>query len=124
MDWTNKVVTTLVMEINSLAVYMLLSHIWIEFLSAPCSLLSSIACFTYAAFIFTVLQVKKTRTPGRSTIVFVSPTGEEIKSKTQLDRYLKSHPGGPLSSEFDWSTGSSLFFILCDVFAIVHFFFF
>ncbi|RZR88962.1 hypothetical protein BHM03_00016641 [Ensete ventricosum] len=44
-------------------------------------------------------------TPRRNEIVFVSPTGEEIKSKRQLQQYLKSHSGGPPSSEFDWGTG-------------------
>jgi hypothetical protein len=52
---------------------------------------------------------RKSGTPRRNEVVFVSPTGEEIKSKRQLDQYLKSHPGGPSISEFDWSTGSSLF---------------
>lgn len=47
-----------------------------------------------------------TGTPRRNEIVFVAPTGEEIKNKKQLDQYLKSHPGGPSSSEFDWSTGT------------------
>ncbi|URE15599.1 Methyl-CpG binding domain [Musa troglodytarum] len=46
-------------------------------------------------------------TPKRNEIVFVSPTGEEIKSKRQLQQYLKSHPGGPPSSEFDWGTGDT-----------------
>ncbi|XP_009408519.2 methyl-CpG-binding domain-containing protein 11 isoform X1 [Musa acuminata AAA Group] len=46
-------------------------------------------------------------TPRRNEIVFVSPTGEEIKSKRQLQQYLKSHPGGPPSSEFDWGTGDT-----------------
>ena len=42
---------------------------------------------------------------GKFEVVFVSPTGEEIKSKRQLSQYLKAHPGGPASSEFDWGTG-------------------
>lgn len=50
---------------------------------------------------------KKSGTPRRNEVVFVSPTGEEIKSKRQLDQYLKSHPGGHSSSEFDWSTGGT-----------------
>ena len=33
---------------------------------------------------------KKGSIPQRND-VFVSPTGEEIKSKTQLEQYLKSH---------------------------------
>ncbi|KAL3518635.1 hypothetical protein ACH5RR_021224 [Cinchona calisaya] len=45
--------------------------------------------------------------PRKNEIVFISPTGEEIKSKKQLEQYLKSHPGGPYSSEFDWGTGDT-----------------
>ncbi|KAL0459995.1 UNVERIFIED_CONTAM: Methyl-CpG-binding domain-containing protein 11 [Sesamum latifolium] len=50
---------------------------------------------------------KKGSTPQRNDIVFVSPTGEEIKNKRQLEQYLKSHPGGPAASEFDWGTGDT-----------------
>ncbi|KAK6163650.1 hypothetical protein DH2020_000514 [Rehmannia glutinosa] len=50
---------------------------------------------------------KKGGTPQRNEIVFTSPTGEEIKNKRQLDQYLKSHPGGPAASEFDWGTGDT-----------------
>ncbi|KAJ9699603.1 hypothetical protein PVL29_008279 [Vitis rotundifolia] len=50
---------------------------------------------------------KKGGTPRRNEIIFVSPTGEEIKNRSQLDRFLKSHPGGPSYSEFDWGTGDS-----------------
>jgi len=50
---------------------------------------------------------RKSGTPRRNEIVFVSPTGEEIKTKRQLEQYLKSHPGGPSTSEFDWSTGET-----------------
>ncbi|XP_039163314.1 methyl-CpG-binding domain-containing protein 11 isoform X1 [Eucalyptus grandis] len=53
------------------------------------------------------LTPKKSGTPRRNEIVFISPTGEEIKSKRQLDQYLKSHPGGPSASEFEWSTGET-----------------
>ncbi|KAF8039703.1 hypothetical protein BT93_B2039 [Corymbia citriodora subsp. variegata] len=53
------------------------------------------------------LTPKKSGTPRRNEIVFISSTGEEIKSKRQLDQYLKSHPGGPSASEFDWSTGET-----------------
>ncbi|KAJ8558428.1 hypothetical protein K7X08_005194 [Anisodus acutangulus] len=45
---------------------------------------------------------RKSGTPRRNDIVFVSPDGDEIKNKRQLDKYLKSHPGGPPASEFDW----------------------
>ncbi|KAI3962567.1 hypothetical protein MKW92_052526 [Papaver armeniacum] len=50
---------------------------------------------------------KKSGTPKRNEIIFVSPTGEEIKNKRQLDQYLKAHPGGPSASEFDWTPGST-----------------
>ncbi|GMH11146.1 hypothetical protein Nepgr_012987 [Nepenthes gracilis] len=50
---------------------------------------------------------RKGRTPRRNEIIFISPTGEEIKNKRQLDQYLKSHPGGPSSSEFEWGTGDN-----------------
>ncbi|KAL6506497.1 hypothetical protein OROGR_024678 [Orobanche gracilis] len=53
------------------------------------------------------LTPKKSGTPKRNVIVFISPTGEEIKNKRQLDQYLKSHPGGPAASEFDWGTGDT-----------------
>jgi len=44
---------------------------------------------------------------GKFEVIFVSPTGEEIKSKRQLTQYLKAHPGGPASSEFDWGTSDT-----------------
>ncbi|KAG5523307.1 hypothetical protein RHGRI_035202 [Rhododendron griersonianum] len=50
---------------------------------------------------------KKGGTPKRNEIVFVAPTGEEINNKKQLDQYLKSHPGNPAISEFDWGTGDT-----------------
>ncbi|KAK2645911.1 hypothetical protein Ddye_021106 [Dipteronia dyeriana] len=50
---------------------------------------------------------KKRGTPKKSEIIFVSPTGEEISNKRQLEKYLKGHPGGPASSEFDWGTGET-----------------
>ncbi|XP_026414166.1 methyl-CpG-binding domain-containing protein 11-like [Papaver somniferum] len=50
---------------------------------------------------------KKSGTPKRNEIIFVSPTGEEIKNKKQLDQYLKAHPGGLSASEFDWTPGST-----------------
>lgn len=52
---------------------------------------------------FQLVPAKKT--PKRKDVVYIAPDGEEIKTKRQLDKYLKAHPGGPLSSEFDWSTG-------------------
>ncbi|KAJ8552031.1 hypothetical protein K7X08_028474 [Anisodus acutangulus] len=50
---------------------------------------------------------RKSGTPRRNDIVFVSPDGNEIKNNRQLDKYLKSHPGGPPASEFDWGTGDT-----------------
>ncbi|KAF2559511.1 hypothetical protein F2Q68_00013462 [Brassica cretica] len=37
----------------------------------------------------------------------MAPTGEEISSRKQLEQYLKAHPGNPLVSEFDWTTGET-----------------
>lgn len=56
---------------------------------------------------------KKGSASRRNEILFISPTGEEIRNKRQLEQYLKSHPGGPSSSEFDWGTGSLSLSHLC-----------
>lgn len=48
---------------------------------------------------------KKGGTPTRNEVVFIAPTGEEIKNKKLLAQYLRSHPGNPPASEFDWGTG-------------------
>ncbi|EOA38048.1 hypothetical protein CARUB_v10009517mg [Capsella rubella] len=50
---------------------------------------------------------KRTGTPRKTEIVFVAPTGEEISSRKQLEQYLKAHPGNPLISEFEWTTGET-----------------
>ncbi|XP_041018439.1 methyl-CpG-binding domain-containing protein 11-like isoform X1 [Juglans microcarpa x Juglans regia] len=50
---------------------------------------------------------KKGGTPRKNEIMFVAPTGEEINNKKQLEQYLKSHPGNPSISEFDWGTGET-----------------
>lgn len=50
---------------------------------------------------------KQGGTPRRNEVVFISPTGEEIRYRSQLDQYLRSHPGGPPSSSFDWGTGDT-----------------
>ncbi|KAL2925044.1 Methyl-CpG-binding domain-containing protein 10 [Bienertia sinuspersici] len=50
---------------------------------------------------------KKGGTPKKGDIVFTAPTGEEIHNQRQLQQYLKSHPGGPPASEFDWGTGET-----------------
>ncbi|XP_050382581.1 methyl-CpG-binding domain-containing protein 11-like [Argentina anserina] len=46
-------------------------------------------------------------TPRKNEVMFVSPTGVEINNKKQLEQYLKSHPGSPALSEFDWGTGET-----------------
>eukprot|EP00252_Welwitschia_mirabilis_P021703 TRINITY_DN563_c0_g1_i2.p1 TRINITY_DN563_c0_g1~~TRINITY_DN563_c0_g1_i2.p1 ORF type:complete len:314 (+),score=102.89 TRINITY_DN563_c0_g1_i2:404-1345(+) len=50
---------------------------------------------------------KRGGTPKRNEIIFIAPTGEEIKNRSQLQRYLKSHPGGPDIAEFDWGAGDT-----------------
>ncbi|XAR50547.1 hypothetical protein NMG60_11004900 [Bertholletia excelsa] len=50
---------------------------------------------------------KKSGTPRKNEIVFIAPTGEEFNSRKQLEQYLKSHPGNPSISEFDWGTGET-----------------
>lgn len=50
---------------------------------------------------------KQGGTPRKNEIVFIAPTGEEIGSRKQLEQYLKSHPGNPVTSEFDWTTGET-----------------
>ncbi|CAL5438877.1 unnamed protein product [Camellia sinensis] len=50
---------------------------------------------------------KKGGTPKKNEIVFTSPTGEEITNRKQLEQYLKSRPGGPAISKFDWGTGET-----------------
>ncbi|XP_068653101.1 methyl-CpG-binding domain-containing protein 11-like [Aristolochia californica] len=49
----------------------------------------------------------KRGTPKKNEIVFTAPTGEEMNNRRQLEQYLKSHPGGPPISEFDWGTGET-----------------
>nr|GMD81569.1 methyl-CpG-binding domain-containing protein 11-like isoform X2 [Ipomoea batatas] len=53
------------------------------------------------------LTNKKGGASKKSEITFIAPTGEEITSRNQLKQYLKSHPGGPPLSEFDWATGET-----------------
>ncbi|GMP60140.1 hypothetical protein CsSME_00023136 [Camellia sinensis var. sinensis] len=50
---------------------------------------------------------KKAGTPKKNEIIFTAPTGEEIINRKQLEQYLKSHPGNPAISEFDWGTGET-----------------
>ncbi|CAH8354920.1 unnamed protein product [Eruca vesicaria subsp. sativa] len=49
----------------------------------------------------------KVGTVKKTEIVFVAPTGEEISNRKQLDQYLKSHPGNPAITEFDWTTSGT-----------------
>ncbi|RWR73363.1 methyl-CpG-binding domain-containing protein 11-like protein isoform X1 [Cinnamomum micranthum f. kanehirae] len=51
--------------------------------------------------------IPKKGTPRKSEIVFIAPTGEEMNNRRQLEQYLKSHPGNPPISEFDWGTGET-----------------
>ncbi|XVF86454.1 hypothetical protein PTKIN_Ptkin18bG0041600 [Pterospermum kingtungense] len=50
---------------------------------------------------------KKVGSPRKTEIVFIAPTGEEINNRKQLEQYLKSHPGNPPVTEFDWGTGET-----------------
>ncbi|XP_022714821.1 methyl-CpG-binding domain-containing protein 11-like [Durio zibethinus] len=50
---------------------------------------------------------KKVGSPRKTEIMFVSPTGEEINNRKQLEQYLKSNPGNPPITEFDWGTGET-----------------
>ncbi|KAK4350246.1 hypothetical protein RND71_029559 [Anisodus tanguticus] len=43
----------------------------------------------------------------KNEVVFVAPTGEEIRNHRQLEKYLKTHDGNPGISEFDWTTGEA-----------------
>ncbi|XP_019189594.1 PREDICTED: methyl-CpG-binding domain-containing protein 11-like isoform X2 [Ipomoea nil] len=54
-----------------------------------------------------MLKNKKGGASKKCEITFTAPTGEEITSRNQLKQYLKSHPGGPPLSEFDWATGET-----------------
>ncbi|XP_010465569.1 PREDICTED: methyl-CpG-binding domain-containing protein 11 [Camelina sativa] len=49
----------------------------------------------------------KAGTVKKTEIVFVAPTGEEISNRKQLEQYLKSHPGNPAITDFDWTTSGT-----------------
>ncbi|KAI3524464.1 hypothetical protein L1887_03119 [Cichorium endivia] len=53
------------------------------------------------------VSLKKGGTPSKNAAMFTAPTGEEITNVKQLKQYLKSHPGGPKISEFDWGSGET-----------------
>lgn len=50
---------------------------------------------------------KQGKSPKKQEVIFTTPTGEEINNKRKLEQYLKAHPGGPASAEFDWGTGET-----------------
>lgn len=50
---------------------------------------------------------KQGGTPTKNEIIFISPTGEELSTRKQLEQYLKTHAGNPPISEFDWGTGET-----------------
>ncbi|CAN4100220.1 unnamed protein product [Withania somnifera] len=50
---------------------------------------------------------KQGGTPKKNEVVFITPTGEEVKNGRQLEQYLKAHPGNPAISEFNWNTGET-----------------
>ncbi|XP_015159317.1 methyl-CpG-binding domain-containing protein 11-like isoform X2 [Solanum tuberosum] len=52
-------------------------------------------------------MLKKGVRAKKNEVVFVAPTGEEIRNKRQLEKYLKTHDGNPGMSEFDWTTGEA-----------------
>lgn len=40
----------------------------------------------------------------KKIVSFLAPDGEEIRNKTQLNKYLKAHPGTAVATDFDWGT--------------------
>ncbi|KAJ0253454.1 hypothetical protein HA466_0111380 [Hirschfeldia incana] len=38
-------------------------------------------------------------------VTFIAPTGERFKTRGELKKYLRAHPGSPDISEFDWTNG-------------------
>lgn len=51
---------------------------------------------------------KKRGAPKRKDVSYIAPNGEEIKSRRQLDKYLKAHPGRLTVANFVWTAGTSL----------------
>ncbi|MCO5566926.1 hypothetical protein L7F22_020609 [Adiantum nelumboides] len=49
-----------------------------------------------------VPRIGKSMVPVRTDVIFVTPSGEEFKSRAQLQRYLKANKGSPSLSEFIW----------------------
>lgn len=58
---------------------------------------------------------KKGGTPKKKDVCFLTPDGEEVKNKRQLDKYLKAHPGTLTAADFDWGIPGWLyiFFLPC-----------
>ncbi|XP_023514329.1 methyl-CpG-binding domain-containing protein 11-like isoform X3 [Cucurbita pepo subsp. pepo] len=54
-----------------------------------------------------LLSPKKGGTPRKNEVIFIAPTGEEIRNRKQLEQYLKSHSVDVALSDFDWSTGET-----------------
>lgn len=50
---------------------------------------------------------KKSGIFKKNEVVFISPTGEEVHNRKQLEKYIKATPGSPALSEFDWGTGQT-----------------
>eukprot|EP00250_Pteridium_aquilinum_P001116 c11323_g1_i1 orf=89-1048(+) len=49
-----------------------------------------------------VPRIGKGLIPARTDVIFITPGGEEFKSRAQLQRYLKANKGTPSLSEFIW----------------------
>lgn len=49
-----------------------------------------------------VPRIGKGMVPVRTDVIFITPSGEEFKSRAELQRYLKAHKGSPSLSEFIW----------------------
>ncbi|CAK9228505.1 unnamed protein product [Sphagnum troendelagicum] len=45
--------------------------------------------------------------PTGKDVSYITPDGEEISSKRQLQKHLKGHPGCPTGANFDWTSGES-----------------
>ncbi|KAL0908845.1 hypothetical protein M5K25_023356 [Dendrobium thyrsiflorum] len=92
--------------IPSLVLY-IVADLWEErlvFMLQPCVIFvhdPKVSCYCMPQFI------PKDGAPKRNAVSFISPTGEEIKNRKHLDRFLRSHPGGPSPAEFDWGYGDT-----------------
>lgn len=83
----------------------------------------SVAFFHDGAELISLLPVQLQLNPtrgGKFEVVFVAPTGEEVKTKRALTSYLKAHPGGPAPLEFNWGTGIYIVTSLLDYFGYFY----